>query len=254
MGSSTWFPFFGNTEWKTVRRPHFYTFLPPHLMCVEQQRRVTPWLRAALFLHRVFIPQTHKVPIGVVHLCSVSPRQFLRRVLELNTAGGKLPIFGFDVIHLKSQDAGRCDWLAGAFPDENSEPAFVLEGYSLEMRNFKLDRKTQISHVPVLRTVNVAHEYSEMVQFRHCELFPASVPLRLAFITACHGVQNLGIPGLLEILEGLSAHCRIDVRVRRSDDGAQFFQHEEDDAVMDHSAKSGVTYPREPIICRLVSS
>ena len=88
-------------------------------------------------------------------------------MLELNTACGKLPIFGFDVIHLKCQDAGRCDFLAGAFPDEKRESAFVLECYSLEMRNLKLDRKTQISCIPVLRAVNVAHEYSETVQFRH---------------------------------------------------------------------------------------
>jgi hypothetical protein len=124
-------------------------------------------LGSALFLHRAFIPQTDEVPIGVVQLCTVSPRQFLRRVLELYTAAGKLPVLALDVIHLKCQDTRRCDFLAGAFPDENSKPAFVLEGYSLEVWNFKLDTETQMPRVPVLRVANVAHEYSEMVQLRH---------------------------------------------------------------------------------------
>src|SRR5215469_2079676 len=53
-------------------------------------------------------------------------------------------------------------------------------------------------------------------------LFLTSIPLRFAFVTACYGVENLGIPRFLEILEGLPTHCRIDVQVRRPDDSAQF--------------------------------
>src|SRR5690606_13587046 len=67
-------------------------------------------------------------------------------------------------------------------------------------------------------------------------LRPRPIPVLLALVGACHRVEHLGVPGLLELLERLAAHRRVDVQVRRADDGTELLEHEEEHAVMDHRA------------------
>src|SRR5690606_18269659 len=62
------------------------------------------------------------------------------------------------------------------------------------------------------------------------------VPILLAGVAAGDRVQHLRVARLLEILERLAAHMRVDVQVRRADHRAELLEHEEDHAVLDHCA------------------
>src|SRR4051812_49242057 len=53
---------------------------------------------------------------------------------------------------------------------------------------------------------------------------------------ARHRIQHLGLAGLLESLERLSAHRGIDRLIRHADRGGELFENEEDYAVADQRA------------------
>ena len=59
---------------------------------------------------------------------------------------------------------------------------------------------------------------------------------RAGRLIEAHEFEHLRIPRLLEVLERLTAHRGVDVQVADADDGAELFEHEEDDAVVDHGA------------------
>ncbi len=58
------------------------------------------------------------------------------------------------------------------------------------------------------------------------------------------GISHGGVAGLLELGHRLSAHGCVDVDVADADDGSEFLQHEEDDAVVDHAAPVAVADQR----------
>ena len=63
------------------------------------------------------------------------------------------------------------------------------------------------------------------------------VPRERAGVLAGHRVERTWrVARLLELLERLAAHGRVDVQVRHADHCAELFQHEEDHAVVDHAA------------------
>src|ERR1700722_16810691 len=49
----------------------------------------------------------------------------------------------------------------------------------------------------------------------------------------CHGVQNLRIASLLEILQGLAAHGGVDMQIGGAQDRPEFLEQEEDHSVVD---------------------
>src|SRR4051794_40680267 len=60
----------------------------------------------------------------------------------------------------------------------------------------------------------------------------AAFDLVVRFLAA-DGVDHGGVPGLLELVQALAAHGRIDVEVGDADDRSHLLEHEEDRPVLD---------------------